>query len=64
VFRIFLSVNSDYFPKQHEPVDICNGEVFFFILRYNLILIYYLFEISGSHGGEYDDGCLLGCCVV
>jgi hypothetical protein len=21
-------------------------------------------EISGSHGGEYEDGCLLGCCVV
>jgi hypothetical protein len=20
------------------------------------------FEISGSHGGEYEDGCLLGCC--
>jgi hypothetical protein len=18
-------------------------------------------EISGSHGGEYEDGCLLGC---
>jgi hypothetical protein len=21
-------------------------------------------EISGSHGGEYEDGCLLGCWVV
>jgi hypothetical protein len=21
-------------------------------------------ETSGSHGGEYEDGCLLGCCVV
>jgi hypothetical protein len=21
-------------------------------------------EISGSHGGEYEDGCLLGCCSV
>jgi hypothetical protein len=21
-------------------------------------------EISGSHGGEYEDDCLLGCCVV
>jgi hypothetical protein len=21
-------------------------------------------EILGSHGGEYDDGCLLGCCTV
>jgi hypothetical protein len=23
-----------------------------------------LSEISGSHGGEYKDGCLLGCCAV
>jgi hypothetical protein len=21
-------------------------------------------EISGSHGGEYEGGCLLGCCAV
>jgi hypothetical protein len=21
-------------------------------------------EISGSHGGEYEDDCLLGCCAV
>jgi hypothetical protein len=21
-------------------------------------------EISGSHGGEYKDDCLLGCCAV
>jgi hypothetical protein len=21
-------------------------------------------EIAGSHGGEYEDGCLLGCCAV
>jgi hypothetical protein len=21
-------------------------------------------EISGSHGDEKEDGCLLGCCVV
>jgi hypothetical protein len=20
-------------------------------------------EISGSHGGEYEDGCLLGCAM-
>jgi hypothetical protein len=23
-----------------------------------------LSEISGSHGGEYEDGCLLGCFAV
>jgi hypothetical protein len=21
-------------------------------------------EISGSHGGEYEDDCLLACCAV
>jgi hypothetical protein len=21
-------------------------------------------RISGSHGGEHEDGCLLGCCAV
>jgi hypothetical protein len=21
-------------------------------------------EISGSHGGEYEDGCFLGSCAV
>jgi hypothetical protein len=24
----------------------------------------YLGEISGSHGGEYEDGCLVRCCAV
>jgi hypothetical protein len=24
----------------------------------------YLRRISGSHGGEYEDGCLLGCSAV
>jgi hypothetical protein len=23
-----------------------------------------LVEISGSHSGEYEDDCLLGCCAV
>jgi hypothetical protein len=21
-------------------------------------------DVSGSHGGEYEDGCLLDCCSV
>jgi hypothetical protein len=24
----------------------------------------FLSEVSGSHGGEYEDGCLLGCNAV
>jgi hypothetical protein len=27
-------------------------------------LIWIFGEISGSHGGEYEDDCLLGCCAV
>jgi hypothetical protein len=25
---------------------------------------YRLADISGSYSGEYEDGCLLGCCAV
>jgi hypothetical protein len=28
-FCTILAVNSDYFLKQHYPVDLCNGEVLF-----------------------------------
>jgi hypothetical protein len=38
---------------------------------YNIYLEFYINQkvnkdsrISGSHGGEYEDGCLLGCSVV
>jgi hypothetical protein len=27
VFRMILTVNSDYFLKQRQPADLCNGEV-------------------------------------
>jgi hypothetical protein len=27
LFRMILTVNSDYFLKQRYPVDLCNGEV-------------------------------------
>jgi hypothetical protein len=26
-FYVVLTVNTDYFLKQHYPVDLCNGEV-------------------------------------
>jgi hypothetical protein len=26
--------------------------------------IQFLDDILGSHGDEYEDGCLLGCCTV
>jgi hypothetical protein len=30
-FRMVLTVNSDYFLKQHYQVDLCNGEVLCFL---------------------------------
>jgi hypothetical protein len=31
VFRMILTVNRDYFLKQHQPVDLCNGKVLCFL---------------------------------
>jgi hypothetical protein len=31
VFHTILRINSDYFLKQHQPIDICNGEVLCFL---------------------------------
>jgi D-alanyl-lipoteichoic acid acyltransferase DltB (MBOAT superfamily) len=30
-FRMILNANRDYFFKQHQPVDLCNGEVWCFL---------------------------------
>jgi hypothetical protein len=38
LFRTNLSVNSDYFLKQRELVDICNGEVCCFLCGTDRIL--------------------------
>jgi hypothetical protein len=27
VFRMILTINGDYFPKQHCPAGLCSGEV-------------------------------------
>jgi hypothetical protein len=29
-----------------------------------IVELFVLGRISGSHGGEYEDGCLLGCSAV
>jgi hypothetical protein len=31
VFRMILTINSDYFLKQLQPVDLCNVEVLCFL---------------------------------
>jgi hypothetical protein len=39
MFHIILTINADYLLKQHNPVDFCNGEVFVFWLRTELLNI-------------------------
>jgi hypothetical protein len=34
------------------------------IEKLNNIEIRYKDEISGTHGSEYEDDCLLGCCTM
>jgi hypothetical protein len=46
VFRMILSVISDYFLKQRQPVDLCNGEVFCFPWGTDLIIKFYLDALS------------------
>jgi hypothetical protein len=37
---MILTVNSDYFLKQRQPVDLCNGEVLCFLCGTDYIYIY------------------------
>jgi hypothetical protein len=41
-FRVILTVNSCYFLNQLQPVDLCIGEVLFFLCATEGILKYYL----------------------
>jgi hypothetical protein len=34
------------------------------IKRFGVMNDFVLGDISGSHGGEYEDDCLLGCCAA
>jgi hypothetical protein len=45
VFRMILSINNDYFLKQHQPVDLWNGEVLCFLSGTDWILKYYFEEL-------------------
>jgi hypothetical protein len=42
LFRMILIINSDYFLKQRQPVDLCNCEVLCFLWGTDWILKYYL----------------------
>jgi hypothetical protein len=45
VFRMILWINIDYFHKQHQPVDLCNGGVLCFLCGTDWIVKYYLDEL-------------------
>jgi NADH:ubiquinone oxidoreductase subunit E len=42
---MILRINSDYLPKQRQPVDLCNGEVLCFLCGTDCILKYYSDEL-------------------
>jgi hypothetical protein len=44
-FRVFLTVNSDYFLKHHYLVYFCNGEVWCFLCGADWILKYFSDEL-------------------
>jgi hypothetical protein len=44
-FRTFLDLNDDYFLKRHQPVDICNDEVWCSLWGTDRILKHYLDEL-------------------
>jgi hypothetical protein len=47
---MILTLNSDYFLKQHQPVDLCNGEVLRSFWGTDWILKCYLDELRASEG--------------
>jgi hypothetical protein len=49
---------------RHEGFNICLGLYWSMDTSSDQPVRNYLSEISGSHGSEYEDDCLLGCCAV
>ena len=35
---------TDYFPVQHEPIDVCNGDGMCLLLSRNVLFVYSLYE--------------------
>jgi hypothetical protein len=48
----FIFIHLPSFPTFHHPQKI------------RIYIIQKEFEFSGSHSGEYEGGCLLGCCAL
>jgi len=36
--------NTDYFPVQHQPIDVCNGDGVCLLLSRNALFVYSLYE--------------------
>jgi hypothetical protein len=53
--RLMLLVSTSISCKYHQP-QMIKG---FYFCKKEIDS-----EISGSHGGEYEDDCLLGCCTM
>jgi hypothetical protein len=51
-------------PVVGRRIDSCYTEIAGYNLKLLLRCHVYDCQISCSHGGEYEDGCLLGCCVI
>jgi hypothetical protein len=50
---------------QNQQILRQNSDKFYEYFSFSLIQrILLVGDISGSHGGEYEDDCLLGCCAV
>jgi hypothetical protein len=45
---MILIANSDYFLKQRQQVELCNGEVWYFLCGTGWIIKYYLDEFRAS----------------
>jgi hypothetical protein len=43
---MILNVNSDYFLKQHQPVELCNGQVLCFSAVQTEFIKYYLDKLK------------------
>jgi hypothetical protein len=58
VFRRFLTINSESFPKQHLPVGLCGGDVMCFLWGTNWTCTYYLEEIQCLKGYYWLESCV------
>jgi hypothetical protein len=51
VFRMVVTINSDFYPKQHQPVGLCSGDVMCFLWGTNwAYILWHDARKSGSRG--------------